>query len=103
MIENSLDAGATTIEIKLKEMGSESIEVSDNGKGIEPSNFEFIALKHHTSKLQDFSDLNDLRSFGFRGEALHALCAISQNLTISTKHRNQTLGSLLQFHKDGRF
>ena len=63
--------------IQLKEMGSESIEVSDNGSGIDPSNYSNIALKHHTSKLCDFIDLNSVSSFGFRGEALNALCELS--------------------------
>ena len=63
--------------IQLKEMGSETIEVSDNGSGIDPSNYSNIALKHHTSKLCDFNDLNSVSSFGFRGEALNALCELS--------------------------
>ena len=63
--------------LQLKEMGSESIEVSDNGSGIDPSNYANIALKHHTSKLCDFNDLNSVSSFGFRGEALNALCELS--------------------------
>jgi DNA mismatch repair protein PMS2 len=63
--------------LQLKEMGSESIEVSDNGCGIDPSNYANIALKHHTSKLSNFNDLNSVASFGFRGEALNALCELS--------------------------
>jgi DNA mismatch repair protein PMS2 len=63
--------------LQLKEMGSESIEVSDNGCGIDPSNYASIALKHHTSKLSNFNDLNSVASFGFRGEALNALCELS--------------------------
>lgn len=58
-------------------MGAESIEVCDNGSGIDPSNYANIALKHHTSKLADFNDLNSMSSFGFRGEALNALCELS--------------------------
>ena len=57
LVENSLDAGATSIEVKLWNMGVNSFEVSDNGKGIEKENYGAIALKHHTSKLRDFSDL----------------------------------------------
>lgn len=84
-------------------MGAEWIEVSDNGSGIEPSNFHSIALKHYTSKLHEFEDLNELKSFGFRGEALNSLCELSEKFTISTKHSSQNLGSLLQFKKDGRY
>lgn len=102
LIENSLDAGATVIEVRLNDMGMESIEVSDNGTGIDPSNFHSLALKHYTSKLQQFMDLNELRSFGFRGEALNSLCELSESFSISTKHAAQPLGAILHFRKDGR-
>jgi DNA mismatch repair protein PMS2 len=102
LVENSLDSGATSIEIKLKEMGLTSIEVSDNGSGIDPCNYNNIALKHHTSKLQEFSDLASVNSFGFRGEALNALCALSGNFTIVTKQSTQIIGSLLNFARDGK-
>jgi DNA mismatch repair protein PMS2 len=97
-----LDAKATTIEVKLKDMGIESIEVADNGLGITPSNFHSLALKHCTSKLQQFTDLTALQTFGFRGEALNALCELSEIFTISTKHVSQPIGAMLQFRKDGR-
>ena len=74
LIENALDAKATSIDIRLKDMGAESIEVVDNGCGIEEKNYESIALKHHTSKIGAFEDLYSVTSFGFRGEALNALC-----------------------------
>ena len=50
--------------------------VNDNGSGVEPLNFEALTLKHHTSKLRDFSDLTSVETFGFRGEALSSLCAL---------------------------
>ncbi|KAJ6674924.1 MISMATCH REPAIR ENDONUCLEASE PMS2-RELATED [Salix viminalis] len=74
LVENSLDAGATVIEIILKDYGLESFQVIDNGCGISPNNFKVLALKHHTSKLGDFHDLQSLTTFGFRGEALSSLC-----------------------------
>ncbi|KAH7678710.1 ATPase domain of HSP90 chaperone/DNA topoisomerase II/histidine kinase protein [Dioscorea alata] len=76
LVENSLDAGATNIEISLKEHGEESFKVIDNGCGISPENFQALALKHHTSKIADFSDLQSLTTFGFRGEALSSLCLV---------------------------
>ena len=76
LVENSLDAGATNIDIKLKNHGAEILEVNDNGAGVEPHNFEALTLKHHTSKLKDFSDLASVETFGFRGEALSSLCAL---------------------------
>ena len=104
LLENALDAGATSIEVKLKEMGLESIEVSDNGSGISSENYETLALKHHTSKLADFSDLanGSILSFGFRGEALNSLCELSREFTVSTKQRGEKVGYSLAFERNGR-
>ena len=54
----------------------ELVEVADNGSGVEPENFEALTLKHHTSKLREFTDLPSVATFGFRGEALSSLCAL---------------------------
>jgi DNA mismatch repair protein PMS2 len=103
LIENALDAKATNIEVRLREMGVEAIEVSDNGSGIDEENYEGICLKHFTSKIQQFSDIYEsLVSFGFRGEALNALCEISQQVTITTRQAKQPMGYSLKFNKDGR-
>ncbi|XP_063961357.1 mismatch repair endonuclease PMS2-like [Lytechinus pictus] len=101
LVENSLDAGATIIEIKLKDYGSESLEVSDNGSGVEQSNFSGLTLKHHTSKLHDFSDLSTVDTFGFRGEALSSLCALS-DLSIVTCHHSASVGTKLVYDHDGK-
>ncbi|NXU58525.1 PMS2 endonuclease, partial [Turnix velox] len=101
LVENSLDAGATNIDIKLKDYGAELIEVSDNGAGVEEENFEGLTLKHHTSKLQDFSDLMHVETFGFRGEALSSLCALS-DVTIFTCHKSAKVGTRLVFDHNGR-
>ncbi|KAM9305518.1 mismatch repair endonuclease PMS2 [Gastrophryne carolinensis] len=101
LLENSIDAGATCIDIKLKENGAELIEVSDNGCGVEEHNFEGLTLKHHTSKLQDFSDLVFVETFGFRGEALSSLCALS-DLTIFTCHKTAKVGTRLVFDQNGK-
>lgn len=102
LVENSLDAGATSIEIKLRNMGADLIEVSDNAKGIDPVDYDSIAQKHHTSKLRDFEDLEGISSFGFRGEALNALCELSKGFTICTKRAEDSTGKLLKFDKFGR-
>ncbi|XP_040212740.1 mismatch repair endonuclease PMS2 [Rana temporaria] len=101
LLENSVDAGATCIDIKLKEYGAELIEVSDNGYGVEEHNFEALTLKHHTSKLQDFSDLINVETFGFRGEALSSLCALS-DLSIFTCHKSANVGTRLVFDQNGK-
>ncbi|XP_075035760.1 mismatch repair endonuclease PMS2 [Mixophyes fleayi] len=101
LLENSIDAGATSIDIKLKEFGAEFIEVSDNGCGVEEHNFEGLTLKHHTSKLQDFSDLISVETFGFRGEALSSLCALS-DLAIFTCHKSVNVGTRLVFDHNGK-
>lgn len=63
--------------MRLKENGSELIEVVDNACGVHQENFQGLTLKHHTSKIQDLSDLEvGVATFGFRGEALSSLCAL---------------------------
>ncbi|KAM6054513.1 mismatch repair endonuclease PMS2 isoform 1-T1 [Chlamydotis macqueenii] len=101
LVENSLDAGATNIDIKLKDHGAELIEVSDNGGGVEEENFEGLTLKHYTSKIQDFSDLIHVETFGFRGEALSSLCALS-DVTIFTCHKSAKVGARLVFDHNGK-
>ncbi|KAM8962169.1 mismatch repair endonuclease PMS2 [Pelodytes ibericus] len=101
LVENSIDAGATSIDIKLKEYGAEIIEVSDNGSGVEEQNFEGLTLKHHTSKIQEFSDLTSVETFGFRGEALSSLCALS-DLSVCTCHKTASVGTRLVFDQNGR-
>ncbi|XP_027145624.1 mismatch repair endonuclease PMS2 isoform X2 [Larimichthys crocea] len=100
LVENSVDAGATNIDVRLKECGAELVEVSDNGKGVEEANFEGLTLKHHTSKLRDFSDLIHVETFGFRGEALSSLCALS-NLSVVTCHESSQVGTKLVFDHKG--
>ncbi|XP_041830869.1 mismatch repair endonuclease PMS2 [Melanotaenia boesemani] len=100
LVENSIDAGATSIDVKLKECGVEQLEVSDNGKGVEEANFEGLTLKHHTSKLRDFSDLIHVETFGFRGEALSSLCALS-DLSVITCHESSQIGTKLVFDQKG--
>lgn len=101
LIENSVDAGATSIDLRLKDYGVDLIEVSDNGCGVEEENFEGLALKHHTSKIQEFADLIHVETFGFRGEALSSLCALS-DVTISTCHTSASIGTRLVLDHNGK-
>ncbi|KAI7875778.1 DNA mismatch repair protein MutL [Lichtheimia hyalospora FSU 10163] len=102
LVENSLDAGATTIDIKFKDQGLDAIEVSDNGSGVHESNYASLALKHHTSKLQNFEDLARVNTFGFRGEALSSLTALGE-LVVTTATKDQApRGTRLEYDADGK-
>nr|XP_012231577.1 PREDICTED: mismatch repair endonuclease PMS2 [Linepithema humile] len=100
LVENSLDSNATVIDVKLTDYGKTCISVSDNGTGILEQDFEALSLKHHTSKLREFTDLTEVNTFGFRGEALSSLCALSE-LSIVTKHSLSQHGFKLDFDKNG--
>lgn len=99
LVENSLDAGSTKVEIALKEFGKEGIEVNDNGIGIKLANLERIAQKGATSKLREFEDMQDLSTFGFRGEALNAISVLSC-LTITSRTKDEEVANRFIFNQD---
>ncbi|XP_057329736.1 mismatch repair endonuclease PMS2 [Microplitis mediator] len=101
LVENSVDSGATCIDVKLIDYGKTSITVSDNGSGVLEQDFVGLGLKHHTSKLREFTDLQDVSTFGFRGEALSSLCSLS-DVTITTKHCENEHAYKLQFDRNGK-
>ncbi|CAM0135028.1 unnamed protein product [Umbelopsis sp. WA50703] len=102
LVENSLDAGATAIDVRFKDYGVESLEVIDNGSGLEPSDYETLALKHYTSKISKFEDLEEVATFGFRGEALSSLCALA-NLTVTTSTAAQSpTGYRMEYDANGK-
>ncbi|NWU94953.1 PMS1 protein, partial [Upupa epops] len=80
LIENSLDASATNIDIKLENYGFNKIEVRDNGSGIKVADVPVMAIKHYTSKISSSEDLERVTTYGFRGEALGSICCISEVL-----------------------
>nr|XP_026486804.1 mismatch repair endonuclease PMS2 isoform X1 [Vanessa tameamea] len=100
LVENSLDAGATNIDIRIKNYGIDLIEVTDNGSGVTEDNFSALTLKYHTSKLNDYSDLLGVSSFGFRGEALSSLCSLA-DLTITTRHESSQFATKIQYDHKG--
>ena len=101
LVENGLDANATSIEVRFKNNGLESIEVQDNGSGIAASNYASVALKHHTSKLSTYDDLSSLNTFGFRGEALSSLCALSRFSVVTAQANEAPKGQKLEFALSG--
>lgn len=102
LVENALDAGAKVIEVKLKEYGAESIEVIDNGSGIDKQDFQSLTLKSATSKIREFDDVYGVSSFGFRGEALASLCFVSGSFTVTTRTESEPIGYQLTFDRSGR-
>lgn len=100
LVENTIDAGATVVEVRLKEQGADLVEVSDNGSGVEEKNFEGLTAKYHTSKLKEFADLACIETFGFRGEALSSLCALS-DMVVITRHETAPHGTKLELDHRG--
>src|SRR5271155_1422740 len=70
LVENSIDAGATEIQVVLEDGGKQLIEVTDNGHGMTPEDLKLSVQRHATSKLRTLDDLEKILSLGFRGEAL---------------------------------
>ncbi|MFO7676231.1 MAG: DNA mismatch repair endonuclease MutL [bacterium] len=95
LAENSIDAGADSIEFEVKAGGKTLIRVSDNGCGMSRDDVRSAVCRHATSKLADIDDLRTLTSFGFRGEALAAVAAVSR-LTIETCADETGLGTRLE-------
>src|SRR2546428_4654432 len=78
LVENSIDAGATTIEIALEDGGRKLIRVSDDGSGMTAEDVPLALARHGTSKITKASDLVGVATFGFRGEALPAIASVSK-------------------------
>lgn len=91
LVENSLDAGATTIELHLKDAGKGLIHLKDSGNGIHHDDLETVFERHSTSKIQTADDLFNIHSLGFRGEALYSVAAIS-DIVLRSKTKEQDSG-----------
>src|SRR5919107_6201017 len=92
LIENSLDAGASRVEVEIEDGGVALIRVSDDGSGMSSDDAERAVTEHATSKIRTADDLASVISLGFRGEALHAIGAVS-SLTLTTCEPGGTTGA----------
>ncbi len=92
MVENSIDAGATNINIEIKNGGISYIRITDNGKGIEKDDMEIAFERHATSKIRSAEDLKEVKSMGFRGEALASIAAIA-NVEMISRTKNEEIGN----------
>ena len=90
LCENSIDAGAGAITVEIRDGGLSLIRVTDNGEGIDPDQIRTAFLRHATSKITKVDDLTCIRSFGFRGEALSSIAAVSRVELITKTRENLT-------------
>ena len=95
LMENSVDAGASTIEVIVKRAGKSLIQVVDDGAGMSEEDAEMCIQKHATSKISRLEDLDAITTLGFRGEALCSIAAVSQ-LEIKTETKEEELGTLIK-------
>ncbi|WP_286331016.1 DNA mismatch repair endonuclease MutL, partial [Duncaniella freteri] len=92
LVENSIDAGADSVTIILKDAGRTLIQVIDNGSGMSDTDARMAFERHATSKISRADDLFTLNTMGFRGEALASIAAIAQ-VELRTMRRGETLGT----------
>jgi DNA mismatch repair protein MutL len=95
LIENAVDAGASSIEVLLKDAGSTLVQVIDDGCGMSAEDAERCFERHATSKIQSVDDLERIRTLGFRGEALASIAAVSQ-VELKTKRVEDDAGTLVR-------
>lgn len=95
LVENSVDAGATFIQVRLIDAGRTNIQVIDNGKGMSETDARMSFERHATSKIKDPADLFNLNTFGFRGEALASIAAVAQ-VELRTRRSEDELGTVIR-------
>ncbi|KAN0084747.1 hypothetical protein V8E54_001214 [Elaphomyces granulatus] len=103
LLDNALDAAASSIHVEISKNTVDVIQVKDNGHGISPDDHPLVCKRNFTSKIQTLEDLRDLggQCLGFRGEALASACEMVGSLSISTKTETQAVGSKLTYSRTG--
>src|SRR3989338_6197655 len=91
LLENSLDSGATRISVRVRGVGVELLEVSDDGSGIPAAEVRLALARYATSKIESARDLNAIHSLGFRGEALAAISAVSR-VRLTSRAEGEDMG-----------
>jgi DNA mismatch repair protein MutL len=106
LIENSIDAGASSVTIVIRDAGKSLIQVVDDGAGMSASDSRVAFERHATSKISTYDDLENIRTLGFRGEALASIAAVAQ-VELKTKRASDEAGALVridggEMKKDGK-
>jgi DNA mismatch repair protein MutL len=103
LVENALDAHATSVVIEISSNTLDVLQVRDNGHGIAPEDRALACKRYTTSKISEFSDLKDLggSSLGFRGEALHSLVEMSGKVTVLTRVEGESAAVKLSIGRSG--
>ncbi|HPN38575.1 MAG TPA: DNA mismatch repair endonuclease MutL [Melioribacteraceae bacterium] len=99
LLENSVDAKANSIEVIIKNAGKSLIQIIDNGEGMTEEDAKLSIQRHATSKIKTYEDLEALRTFGFRGEALSSIAAVSL-LEIKTRTAKEDLGTIIKVNEN---
>ncbi|MGB5287326.1 MAG: DNA mismatch repair endonuclease MutL, partial [Ignavibacteriaceae bacterium] len=102
LMENSIDAGAKSIEVIIKRAGKNFIQVCDDGLGMNEEDLVLCVQKHATSKIEAFEDLEAIKTLGFRGEALSSIASVSQ-IEIRSETREDEIGTFIKNDEAGNF
>ena len=97
LVENSLDAGATRVQVIVRDAGRTLLQVIDDGVGMSEMDARLAFERHATSKIREAQDLFSLRTMGFRGEALASICAVAQ-VEMTTRRAEDETGTLIEIH-----
>ena len=95
LVENSLDAGAQRLNIVIQEGGKKLIQVADDGMGMDETDAVTSFLRHATSKIASYEDLEEIRTYGFRGEALASVAAVAQ-VTMKTRRADDDVAVVVR-------